>query len=55
MSMQLTTTLNQAADIRPLSDTEIDNVDGGFLPILVAALWALDGFVIGYTIGTWNG
>ncbi len=36
----------ESVDVRALSDAEIDGVSGGFLPLLVAALWAIDAGVL---------
>jgi hypothetical protein len=49
--MDVTTTLDQTADIRPLSDVEIDHVDGAFLPALAVGLWLSAGFVWGMVAG----
>jgi hypothetical protein len=38
--------LSHSVDIRPLSDAELGGVSGGFLPLLVAALWAVDAGVL---------
>lgn len=43
MSMHITETSNQTAEIRHLTDTELDNVNGGF--VWIAA------FVIGAAVG----
>jgi len=36
----------ELVDVRALSDVEVDDVSGGFLPLLVAALWAIDAGVL---------
>ena len=51
MSMHVTTGLDQTSDIRPLSDAEIDHVDGAFLPALAIGLWLSAGFVWGMVAG----
>jgi lactobin A/cerein 7B family class IIb bacteriocin len=51
MSMQLTTTLDDTSEIRPLSETELEYVNGGFLPLLVAGTWLAAGFMWGMVAG----
>jgi lactobin A/cerein 7B family class IIb bacteriocin len=41
MNANIPATLSQSADIRTLSDAEIDGVSGGFIP-LVLAIWAIN-------------
>jgi hypothetical protein len=36
----------ESVDVRALPDAELDGVGGGFLPFLVAALWAIDAGVL---------
>jgi lactobin A/cerein 7B family class IIb bacteriocin len=36
----------ESVDFRALTDAELDDVSGGFLPLLVAALWAIDAGVL---------
>ena len=51
MSTDITMAPDLAYEIRPLADAEIDAVNGGFLPVLVAAVWLADCFIGGMIIG----
>jgi lactobin A/cerein 7B family class IIb bacteriocin len=41
----------QTSEIRPLSDAELDQTEGGFLPILAVGAWMAAGFVWGMVAG----
>ena len=51
MSTAITMTPDLASEIRPLADAEIDAVNGGFLPVLLAAVYLADCFMVGMIIG----
>jgi hypothetical protein len=51
MSLTIAMTPDLACEIRPLSDAELDHVNGSFLPVLVAGTWLLAGFVWGAVLG----
>jgi lactobin A/cerein 7B family class IIb bacteriocin len=41
----------QTSEIRSLSDAELDQVEGGFLPALAVGAWLAAGFVWGMVAG----
>jgi hypothetical protein len=51
MSTDVAMTADLISEIRPLSETEIDGVNGGFLPLLVAGTWLAAGFMWGMVLG----
>ena len=51
MSMHVTQALDQAPELRLLTDGELDEVSGGFLPVLVVGAWLAAGFVWGMVAG----
>ena len=51
MSMQLTTTLDGTSESRPLTETEVDDVNGALLPLLVAGTWMAACFMWGMVAG----
>jgi hypothetical protein len=51
MSTDIALTADFGSEIRPLSETEIDGVNGGFLPLLVAGTWLAAGFMWGMVLG----
>ena len=51
MSTDIALTADFGSAIRPLSEAEIDGVNGGFLPLLVAGTWLAAGFMWGMVLG----
>jgi hypothetical protein len=51
MTTDIAITPDFASDIRPLADAEIDAVNGGILPLLVAGTWLAAGFMWGMVLG----
>jgi lactobin A/cerein 7B family class IIb bacteriocin len=48
MSVNTTQTLDYAADFRPLTDAELDEVNGGFIALLAVFLY---GLIVGGAVG----
>ena len=55
MSTDIALTADFGSEIRPLSEAEIDGVNGGFLPLLVAGTWLAAGFMWGMVLGDYLG
>jgi hypothetical protein len=53
MSMHMTETSNQTAEVRHLTDTELDNVNGGFVWIAPFVIGALVGYGC-HEVGEWT-
>lgn len=51
MTTDIAITPDFGSDIRPLADAEIDAVNGGILPLLVAGTWLAAGFMWGMVLG----
>jgi hypothetical protein len=51
MNTDIAITPDFTSDIRPLADAEIDAVNGGILPLLVAGAWLAAGFMWGMVLG----
>jgi len=51
MSTDIAMTADMVSEIRPLSEAEIDGVDGGILPLLVAGTGLAAGFMWGMVLG----
>lgn len=46
MSMQITAPSDQNAEIRHLTASELDEVNGGFLPLVLFGIWCFTGGVV---------
>ena len=51
MSTDIALTADFGSEIRTLSEAEIDGVNGGFLPLLVAGTWIASAFMWGMVLG----